>query len=114
MRTLILIATICSIFSTNAMAQFTGPSAVGQQSTVKQATQVQLGTYVTLSGSVVEHLRGDYFTFRDTTGTIRVEIPGDVWHGVSVSPTNTVRIVGEVDQNLVGRYVYIKSLELLK
>lgn len=114
MRKLILMATICAIFSMDAMAQFSGPTAVGQQSTVKQASQVRLGTYVTLTGSIVEHLRGEYFSFSDATGTIRVEIPGDVWHGVSVSPTNTVRLVGEVDRSRVGRYVFIKSLELVK
>ena len=56
-----------------ATAQFTGPSASGRPSTVAEARDVRLGSYVTLTGHIVNHQRSDYFTFRDDTGEIRVE-----------------------------------------
>ncbi len=46
-----------------AQAQFTGPSARGQEMTVAAATSARPGTYVTMTGTVVSHLRGDYYLF---------------------------------------------------
>jgi len=40
-----------------------------------------LGTYVVLTGNIVNHLRSDYFTSRDDTGEVRVEIEPGIWNG---------------------------------
>ena len=97
----------------NASAQFSGPSASGRASTVVDARDVRLGSYVTSTGHVVNHQRGDYFTFRDETGEIRVEIGRNVWNGRKVGPNDKVRLLGEVDRGPAGRYVWVKSLEVL-
>jgi uncharacterized protein (TIGR00156 family) len=97
-----------------ASAQFTGPSARGQEMTVAAATAARPGTYVTLSGNIVAHLRGDYFQFRDASGEVRVEFAEGVWGGRPVSPESRVRLVGEVDRGAGGTvYVWIKSLDIL-
>jgi uncharacterized protein (TIGR00156 family) len=95
-----------------AQAQFTGPSARGQEMTVAAATAARPGTYVTMTGTVVSHLRGDYYLFRDASGEVRVEIEDDVWRGRSIGPETRVRLVGEVDRGSGGSvYVWIKSLD---
>ena len=96
-----------------AMAQFTGPSASGPPTTVSAVGNARIGSYVTLTGHVVNHQRSDYFTFRDETGEIRVEIGSNVWNGRKVGPNDKVRLLGEVDRGPAGRYVWVKSLEVL-
>jgi len=96
------------------MAQFTGPSATGQQTTVEQVNQARLGTYVTVTGHLVAHLRGSYFTFRDATGDIRVEIENSVWENRQIGPDTKVRLLAEVDQGVAGRYLWVKSLQVVK
>ena len=46
----------------------------------------------------------------------KVEIDSDVWRKQTVSPKNTVRLYGEVDQNRFNKTVEIevKQLEVLK
>ena len=112
LRPAIYAATLALVAST-ALAQFTGPSARGQEMTVAAAAAARPGTYVTMTGAVTAHLREDYYLFRDGSGEIRVEIADGVWGGRSVGPDDRVRLVGEVDRGAGGAvYVWIKALEL--
>lgn len=98
-----------------AVAQFMGPSASGAPTNAADAAEARIGTYITIEGSLVSHLREDYFQFRDDSGEIRVEIGPGVFGGRPVTPENRVRLVGEVDRTLAGtRYVWVKSLEILE
>jgi uncharacterized protein (TIGR00156 family) len=108
-----LMLCVSAAIAASAMAQFTGPSASGRPSTVAEARDVRLGSYVTLTGNVVNHQRSDYFTFRDDTGEMRVEISAGVWGGRKVGPDTKVRLMGEVDRGPAGRYVWVKTLDVL-
>jgi uncharacterized protein (TIGR00156 family) len=101
------------LLAATAMAQFTGPSASGRPATVAEARDARLGSYVTLTGHIVNHQRSDYFTFRDDSGEIRVEIEPGVFGGRKVGPDTRVRLLGEVDRGIAGRYIWVKSLEVL-
>lgn len=114
MRNKLFVLLVCSLLTANVSAQFTGPSAAGAASTVKQVQGARLGSYVTLTGHIVAHQRSDYFTFRDKTGEIRVEVEGPVWQGRAVTPETRVRLLGEVDSGFAGRYLWVKSLEVLE
>ncbi|MDM0076322.1 NirD/YgiW/YdeI family stress tolerance protein [Variovorax sp. J2P1-59] len=95
-------------------AQFEGPSAAARATTVAQATSsARVGSNVTLTGNIVESLREDYFTFKDATGSIRVEISPKDFRGQRVTPTTTVRITGEVERGFAGRYIDVDLLEVL-
>lgn len=107
MRKLTLVAALL-IGSSVAFAQFTGetsaggfkgPSAASDITTVKDALTARDDTKVTLEGSIVKHLGGENYLFRDATGEISVEIDHDDWGGVQVGPEDTVIIYGEVDHH---------------
>lgn len=102
-----------ALLATASVAQFVGPEATGGAQTVAEVANTRLGRYVTLDGHIVEHLREEYYTFRDDTGEIRVEIEPDVWRGREVTPETPVRILGEVDRGVFGRYVWVKTLDVL-
>jgi uncharacterized protein (TIGR00156 family) len=115
MKHLMIALILSSVPVTAAMAQFTGPSAVtsSRHSTVAAVSRARPGSYVTLKGTVVSHQRSNYFLFRDATGDIRVEIDSSVFAGRAVTPETRVRLVGEVDVGLAGRYVWVQSLDIL-
>lgn len=96
-----------------AFAQFTGPSVEGAPTTVANALNARPGTYVTIDGNIVAHLREDYYQFSDGSAEIRIEIPRETFGGQQVGPQTRVRIMGEVDQSMSGRYVWVKSLSLI-
>lgn len=100
--------------SMTANAQFRGPSGQSGVTTVAAAQDARLGSYVTLKGNIVSHLRGEYYKFRDATGEIRVEVSRGIWRGREVTPTTSVRIMGEVDRGWSGRYIDVERLEILK
>ena len=67
---------------------------------------------MTLQGNLVSHLREDHYMFGDKTGEIRVEISPGRFGGKQVGPEDSVAIMGEIDQGLRGRYIWVKSLSL--
>jgi uncharacterized protein (TIGR00156 family) len=105
--------TLSAVVATPAFAQFTGPDAQGAPSTVADARNARIGTYVTLEGNIIARQREDYYTFSDGTGEIRVEISQGTFAGQPVGPETRVRIVGEVDTGIAGRYVWVSSLQVI-
>jgi len=109
------LAIVSLLLSAPSFAQFTGPSGTGRSSTVEQARNAAIDTYVTVTGKIVAHLREDYYTFRDATGEIRVEIEPPVWRGRKVGPDTEVRLVAEVDRNAAGTlYLWVESLQIVE
>ncbi|OYX54973.1 MAG: hypothetical protein B7Y96_08450 [Comamonadaceae bacterium 32-67-11] len=109
----ILVAALLAAGVSLTQAQFTGPSVSASASTVQQAQQVRLGSYVTLSGHIVAHQREQYYLFRDASGEMRVEIESALWQGRRVSPETRVQLHGEIDQGLRGRYMWVKSIQIV-
>lgn len=105
---------LLGLLAPDASAQFTGPSAAGREATVSQVDRARIGSYVTVTGNIVSHLRGDYFTFRDSTGEIRVEIGSSVWQDRKVGPETRVQLLAEVDRGIAGRYLWVKSLQIVE
>jgi uncharacterized protein (TIGR00156 family) len=101
-----------SLFALTAQAQFTGPGVAAPTTTVAQLRQARVGSYATVTGNIVAHQRQNYYTFRDGSGEIRVEIDPALWQNRKLGPDVKVRLVGEVDQSPAGRYLWVKSLEV--
>lgn len=89
-----------------APADSTAP--VAQPSTVNQVVAGQDGAYVTLEGTIVRRIGGDRYEFRDTSGSMTVEIDEDIWPNRQPVLNRRVRLQGEVDRKLVRRTVEIE------
>ncbi|WP_291010729.1 NirD/YgiW/YdeI family stress tolerance protein [Hydrogenophaga sp.] len=114
-KNLLALTTVGFLLSSNAWAQFTGPAATGTASTVAQAQAARINSYVTVTGHIVNHLRENYYTFRDNTGDMRIEIEQPVWKNRQVGPDTLVRLQAEVDVGLGGnRYLWVESLQIVK
>jgi uncharacterized protein (TIGR00156 family) len=115
MKAILAASLVLGLLVSNAHAQFTGPGARGAVSSVEQVQSTRANTYVTVTGNIVDHQRKNYYTFRDETGEMRVEIEPSVWRNRSVGPTDKVRLMGEVERNMAGNvYLWVKSLDVVK
>jgi len=54
---------------------------------------------VIMKGSIEKHISKDKYQFVDATGKIVVEIDGEEWRGIDVTPDDTIVIVGETDKD---------------
>lgn len=100
-----------------AQGGFAGPGAQAAGITVQQAKSMPDDARVTLIGNIVSQLPNDSdkYMFRDNTGEIVVEIDHKYFRGQTVTPANTVRIMGEVDKDFArAPEIDVKSLEVLK
>ena len=52
---------------------------------------------VQLKGYIVKAIGDEKYQFRDSTGTITVDIDDDLWNGKAISAKTPVVITGEVD-----------------
>lgn len=86
----------------------------GEVLSVEQAKIQREDTKVTMQGNIEKHLRKDHYLFRDETGSITVEIDDDIWQGLVVTPKDTVRVMGEVDQDFNSIKVEIDHIEVVK
>lgn len=91
---------------------FQGPGAQ-PVSSVEAALKASDDTPVVLEGRVVSRIKGDIYEFRDATGSMKVEVDDEDWPSQMVDPTNRVRLVGEVDRDLIGREIDVERVELL-
>jgi len=69
--------------------------------TVSKAKTLADESGVTLTGTIVKHIAGDHFEFKDATGSIVIDIDDDLWKPLQLKAGDKVRIVGEVDTHRV-------------
>lgn len=67
---------------------------------------------VTLQGYLVEHIREDYYLFKDDSGTIRVEIYPSLMPSTPFTQNSRVTITGEVDLFFLRPEIYVSSILL--
>ncbi|VXA56944.1 conserved hypothetical protein; putative membrane protein [Acinetobacter proteolyticus] len=65
--------------------------------TVSQVAKLTDETGVTLTGQISKHLQSDHYEFKDSSGSISVEIDDDIWRQAGLKVGDHVRLVGEVD-----------------
>ncbi len=68
-------------------------------STVQAALSMPDESMVGLQGKIIKRIKKDKYQFQDNTGTITVEIDGDIWNGQTVTPDDTVMLYGELDKD---------------
>ncbi|MCL6742598.1 YgiW/YdeI family stress tolerance OB fold protein [Kosakonia sp. R1.Fl] len=94
--------------ATSQSGGFTGPN--GSKATVESAKSLRDDAWVTLRGNIVERISDDTYLFKDSTGTINVDINHKRWNGVTVGPQDTVEIQGEVDKDWNSVEIDVKEI----
>lgn len=65
--------------------------------TVEQALRANDETAVTLTGTIVRQIKHEHFEFKDTTGSISIEVDDDLINPKLLKAGTKVKIVGEID-----------------
>ena len=94
---------------------FSGPGGQSMPRTVQAARNTSIfadGMYVTLTGVITESLGNEWYTFRDNTGKIKIEIDNDDWYGLNVTPNVTVVINGEIEKGIFGTSIEVERIYL--
>lgn len=79
---------------------FKGPTSA--ITTVAEALKSKDDTNVVLNGKIEKETGKEKYLFKDSTGSITLDIDNDDWHGTIVTPEDTVEVYGEVDKDLIG------------
>lgn len=123
-----LIALMLGAVSVGAFAQqggFVAPNSGGNTSggfkgpvpgltTVEQAKTLRDDAWVVLEGHLVRQLGHELYEFRDSSGSINVDIDDKRWAGQTVTPNDKIRIEGEVDKDWNSVEIDVKSVHLMK
>ncbi|CAI8822807.1 MULTISPECIES: NirD/YgiW/YdeI family stress tolerance protein [Pseudomonas] len=114
MKTRYLALLLAPLFSTAALAAgYTGPGAQSV-TTVAAANDAADDTPVVLQGYVVKKVNNDdKYEFKDTTGTITVEIDDEDLPPVAFNDKTKVKLSGEVEKHLMSREVDVDRVEVI-
>ena len=104
MRNTVLAAALMGSIATAAVASneavnqpVVNQAAFAKTMTVQQALGMKDDSKVQLKGYVVKAVGDEKYQFRDSTGSITVEIDDELWQGKPISAKTPVTIIGEVD-----------------
>lgn len=68
---------------------------------VKQVKEMRDDVNVVVEGKIIQRIGDDKYLFEDSTGSITVEIDDKDWRGQTVTPSDTVKLYGEVDRGIM-------------
>ncbi len=79
--------------------------------TVKQVNEMRDDVPVIVKGNIVQRMGDDNYLFEDATGSITVEIDDDEWRGQTITPTDTVKLYGDVDRGIFKTEIEVNYVE---
>lgn len=96
-RHLLLGATLAGVLAAPALAQYAGPSTIGQSSVAEILKNPVDDQDVQLQGHLLRQTSHDRYVFSDGTGEIVAEIKAKRFAGQSIDEKTKVELIGEVD-----------------
>ena len=103
------ITAVC--ISTQAAAQtggFVDPNR-SNEGTVAQLKRLPDNASLVVKGNIIRQVRGDVYEFRDNTGSVEIEIDNKYWNGQNVTSKETVRLLIEVDKDVMDTDYDVKA-----
>ncbi len=82
--------------------------------TVTEALKMRDDSYVTVQGNIIKRISDDKYTFKDSTGTMTVEIDTEKWAGQSVNMTDKLELTGEIEKKLNSTVLDVDSVKIIK
>ena len=85
-----------------------------EPSTVAQVLTYSDDTPVVVNGQIEKSLGNEKYLFKDSTGSVTIEIDDEDWRGLNVTPKDTITIRGEIDKDLFKTEIDVDSVSLKK
>ena len=67
-------------------------------------------TPVVLVGSIVKQVDKNEFIFKDSTGEIQIDVSKRAWNGQTITPQDTIEILGKVDKEWAQAEIDVKQV----
>ena len=93
----------------NDSGGFSGPGP--EVMSAKRAATMRDDSRVFLRGHIIQKLAEDKYLFRDSSGTIIMDIDDGDWNGQTVSPEDIVEVYGKVDKDRDSVEIEVKRLQ---
>ena len=71
-------------------------------------------SYVTIQGNIVRRISGDNYTFKDSTGTITVEIDHNKWNGITADSSDLLELSGEIEKDFTSTKLDVETVKRIK
>ena len=84
-----------------------------KKATVSEILKMNNNSYVSVQGNIVKRISDDKFSFKDSTGTITVEIDDDKWGGVNAGTQDKLELIGEVEKKYNSTELDVDSVRKL-
>ncbi len=116
MKKLLVMFGLVTALSTAHIAQAMSKHHGGYQNTtmpvmnISEVLVLEDDAPVKVSGKITKQVKGDKYQLEDTTGTIIVEIESEAWNGNTITETDEVIILGEVDKDKGGTEIDAKAI----
>ena len=82
--------------------------------TVVEALKMNDDSYVTIQGNIVKRISDDKYMFKDSTGTLTVEIDSEKWAGQSVNVHDKLELSGEIEKKFNSTILDVDTLKVVK
>lgn len=69
-----------------------------KSTTIIEALKMNDDTIVSIRGNIINKLSDDKYTFKDSTGTMTVDIDRDKWGGISSDTKDLLELTGEIEK----------------
>ena len=84
-----------------------------KKSTVSEIMKMNNNSYVSVEGNIVKRISDDKYSFKDSTGTITVEIDDDKWGNVTAGTQDKLELIGEVEKKYNSTELDVDSVRKL-
>ena len=81
--------------------------------TVNQVKEMRDDVPVIVKGNIVQRMGDEKYLFEDSTGSITVEIDKKDWRGQTITPSDQVKLYGEVDAGWFSTEIDVDYVEKL-
>ena len=102
-------------FVSSALAYAVGFQDNGaSKMTVINALKMGNNSYVTVEGNIIKQISDDKYLFKDSTGSMTVEIDTDKWNGMTVKPQDKLELSGEIEKKMTSVILDVDTVKNVK
>ena len=91
-----------------------GVNAKISRLSIADAIKLADDSYVSVVGNIEKKISSDKYLFKDTTGSIIVEIDDEKWNDINLSTKDTLELTGEIEKKFNSVYLDVHSLKKVK
>ena len=102
---------LSSLILTTAIVHAAGFIGKIPATTAAEAVKLPDDSYVTIRGNILKKLSSDKYTFKDSSGTITVEIDSDKWGNIEANEKDILELSGEIERKPNSVYLDVDTVK---